>query len=70
MSAHAPLAQLDRVAHYECEGRRFESYMARQSKNARAVEIIRFERFSFFAKSYAILNSLFFGHYLAIILFF
>ena len=28
----APLAQLDRVAHYECEGRRFESYMARQEK--------------------------------------
>ena len=28
---YAPLAQLDRVAHYECEGRRFESCMARQT---------------------------------------
>ena len=27
---HAPLAQLDRVAHYECEGWGFESLMAHQ----------------------------------------
>ena len=29
---HAPLAQLDRVAHYECEGWGFESLMARQTE--------------------------------------
>ena len=30
VSWRAPLAQLDRVAHYECEGLGFESLMARQ----------------------------------------
>ena len=29
---YAPLAQLDRVAHYECEGPGFESLMARHLK--------------------------------------
>ena len=31
---YAPLAQLDRVAHYECEGWGFESLMAHQAKKA------------------------------------
>ena len=64
----APLAQLDRVAHYECEGRRFESYMARQNKDAQTVEIIWFERFIFFVMLHAILKILILGRYLVVIL--
>ena len=43
-SNYAPLAQLDRVAHYECEGREFESLMAHQLKT---VETTCFDGFFF-----------------------
>ena len=39
---YAPLAQLDRVAHYECEGWGFESLMAHHIENAEISKVSAF----------------------------